>query len=76
MKQLMTIISQFQDAGNGVVLPEPFTPTNPRQPRVSPSLRLRASATNRLLLRWMRAVELAAWKDADSSPRRALKLFP
>jgi hypothetical protein len=39
---------------------------------VSPSLRLRANAANRSLLRWLRAVELSAWQDA-SATHRALR---
>lgn len=44
----------------------------PRRPQVAPSLRLRASAANRSLLRWMRAAELAAWEDADEAALQAL----
>ena len=33
---------------------------------VAPSLRLAATRRNRALLRWLRAVELCAWQDADT----------
>jgi hypothetical protein len=52
--------------------PMPF----PRRSVVSPSLRLRATAANRSMLRWMRAVELTAWNDSNLSTRRALTYFP
>jgi hypothetical protein len=48
---------------------------NQRRPQVAPSLRLRVNATNRSLLRWLRAAELAAWQDADSSAQRTLNHF-
>ncbi len=35
-----------------------------RWPRVSPSLRIQVAPANRLLLRWMREAEMAAWEGA------------
>jgi len=46
-----------------------------RHPQVAPSLRLRATTTNRSLLRWLRAAELAAWQDADARALRELNYF-
>jgi hypothetical protein len=38
---------------------------------LAPSLRIAMTANNRALLRWMRAMELAAWLDADSPRGRS-----
>jgi hypothetical protein len=54
---------------------QPHEMTAPRQPQMSPSLRLRVTAANRSLLRWLRAAELAAWEEPTESERRAFRFF-
>jgi hypothetical protein len=82
MKQILPFTTQSVGTNRGSIVPAPFTrsSTDPvfpsRRPLVSPSLRLRATAANRSLLRWMRAVELEAWQDSNEAPRRALNFLP
>jgi hypothetical protein len=70
--------SSAKPAGNRVSMkpdlrtPLPLSSHHARPiPRIAPSLQIAATAQNRSLLRWLRAMELSAWQDADARSQAA-----